>query len=423
MTAVIKNITRVLTVCIILQLPLPCFVSAMKASNMVMIESQQKIFLPVSDRVLLQDPDEDDTLESFYRLQIKNQEYRITILVVALALVSIFAVFVFVLYQRNRKINNLLLQKNEEIERQHQSNDEIKQMLEQKKQEVEKQSNELRETTTELKWQTENALRLYDEIEQQKKEMTDSILYAKRIQTALLPETALINEILNDYFVLFRPRDIVSGDFYWVSAKSGKTIVAVADCTGHGVPGAFMSILGITFLNEITQPENIHMDTILNQLREQVMDALKQTGKDMGNKDGMDMAICMIDWENARIEYAGANIPLFVIRNSGKPSAELVEIHADRMPIGFYETQLKPFTKHVIPISSGDAIYMFSDGFCDQFGGAELKKFKKKNLKKLLIDINGLNMTKQKAELKQTLNNWQGDLPQVDDILMLGIRI
>ncbi len=364
-----------------------------------------------------------DPIEFFYRSRLKDMEIWITILAVALVLVSIFAVIVFIYYQKNKKTHNLLLQKNEEIEKQQRSNDEIMQMLEQKKREIEQQSYELHETTTELKWQTENALRLYDEIEQQKKEMTDSILYAKRIQTALLPETSLINEILNDYFVLFQPRDIVSGDFYWVSAKTGKTMVAVADCTGHGVPGAFMSILGITFLNEITQNDNLHVDSILFQLREQVIKALKQTGKDWANKDGMDMALCIIDWENARIEYAGANIPLFLLRNPSGTASELVEVNANRMPIGIYENSTKPFTRHVVPIAPGDSIYMFSDGFCDQFGGSELKKFKKKNLKKVLTEIHSLSMTEQKKILKQTLDHWQGDLPQVDDILMLGIKI
>jgi serine phosphatase RsbU (regulator of sigma subunit) len=337
--------------------------------------------------------------------------------------VSIIAVVAFLLFRKNRKTQKLLYQKNEEIERQRSSNDEIMHMLEQKQQEVEQQSRTLAETSTELQWQTENALRLYDEIEQQKQDITDSIQYAKRIQTALLPERTFINEILNDYFVLFRPRDIVSGDFYWVSAKTEKTMVAVADCTGHGVPGAFMSILGITYLNEIAQNDNMHADTILNQLREQVIKSLKQTGKDLENKDGMDMALCIIDWENARIEYAGANISLLLLRNSPTAADELIEVNADRMPIGIYENATKPFTRNTIPVMSGDSFYMFSDGYCDQFGGPDLKKFKKKNLKKLLSEIHTLSMTEQKKRLKQNLEKWRGDLPQVDDILMMGIKI
>ena len=359
----------------------------------------------------------------FSQSKLPDLETQIMILTVALIVVSIIAAVAIFLYYKNRKNQSLVLQKNEEIEKQRRSNNEIMQMLEQKKQEIEQQSLALYETSTELQWQTENALRLYDEIEQQKQDITDSIQYARRIQTALLPEKTFINEILNDYFVLFRPRDIVSGDFYWVSAKTEKTMVAVADCTGHGVPGAFMSILGITFLNEIAQNDNLHADTILNQLREQVIKSLKQTGKDLENKDGMDMALCIIDWENARIEYAGANIPLVLLRSTSSSPDELIEVSPDRMPIGIYEHTTKPFTRHTIPVLSGDCIYLFSDGFCDQFGGSDLKKFKKKNLKKMLTEIHTLSMTEQKKRLKQILDKWRGDLPQVDDILMLGIKI
>jgi len=365
-------------------------------------------------------PDDVNSIEIFYQTQIKVLEIRITILVAALVVISIILVVIFLKYLKNKRSR---IQNHQKIEEQQRSNDEIIQMLEQKKREVEQQSLELSATSTELKWQTENALRLYDEVEQQRKEMTDSILYAKRIQTILLPEKAFINEILNDYFVLFQPRDIVSGDFYWINAKKEKTMVAVADCTGHGVPGAFMSIMGINFLNTVAQDDNLHADTILNQMREQVINALKQTGKVLENKDGMDMAMCIIDWGNARIEYAGANIPLFLLRSTPDLSPDLIEVRADRMPIGIYELVAKPFTRHTIPIMPGDCIYMFSDGYCDQFGGPELKKFKKKNLTKLLSEIHTLSMTEQKKRLKRNLDNWRGDLSQVDDILMLGIKI
>ena len=351
---------------------------------------------------------------------IRTLEMRIHILLAILVLMSIVLVVIFLQYLKNKRSR---IQNHQKIEEQQRSNEQIMQMLEQKKYEIEQQSLELHETSTELKWQTENALRLYDEVEQQKKEMTDSIVYAKRIQTVLLPEKAFINEILNDYFVLFQPRDIVSGDFYWISAKKEKTLVAVADCTGHGVPGAFMSIMGINFLNTIVQNDSLHADMILNQLREQVIKTLKQTGKEMENQDGMDMALCIIDWENARIEYAGANMPLILVRSTASSPNELIEVSADHMPIGIYETVAKSFTRQLIPIMPGDSIYLFSDGYCDQFGGDNLKKFKKKNLKKLLSDIHSLSMTEQKKILVRNLEDWQGDLPQVDDILMLGIKI
>ena len=336
-------------------------------------------------------------------------------------MMSIIAVVFMFLYLRNKKF--LKHQNKKLVEEESRAKESIMQMLEQKKLEVERKSLELSETGIELQWQTENALRLYDEVESQKKEMTDSIEYAKRIQTVMLPEKGLINEILNDYFVLFEPRDIVSGDFYWISAKKEKTMVVVADCTGHGVPGAFMSILGITFLNDIVQNDNLQADAILNLMREQVIKALKQTGKDLENKDGMDMALCIIDWGNARIEYAGANIPLILFRSTLNLQHELIEVSPDRMPIGIYASVPRPFTRQTIPIMPGDSIYMFSDGYCDQFGGPNLKKFKKKNLIKLLSEIHTLDMTEQKKRLKKNLDDWMGDLPQVDDILMLGIKI
>ena len=365
-------------------------------------------------------PDDINAMEIFSQTQIRALEIRLTILMAAFILMSIIVVVIFFLYQKSRRSRIL---NNQKIEEQQRSNAQIMQILEQKKQEIEQQSLELYETSTELKWQTENALRLYDEVEQQRKEMADSIVYAKRIQTVLLPEKSFMNEILNDYFVLFQPRNIVSGDFYWLNAKKEKTMVAVADCTGHGVPGAFMSIMGINFLNTIAHDDNLHADTILNQMREQVIGSLKQTGKILENKDGMDMALCIIDWENARIEYAGANIPLILLRSTPETPNELIEIRADRMPIGIYEQVVNDFTRHTIPIMPGDAIYMLTDGYCDQFGGPELKKFKKKNLIKLLSEIHKLSMTEQRKRLKRNLDKWRGDLPQVDDILMLGIKI
>jgi len=342
------------------------------------------------------------------------------VLMAIVVLMGVVVTIVLFFYKKNRKLHKKMLK---EIDDNQQANYEISQMLAEKMQEMEQQARDLFETSAELQWQTESALRLYEEVESQKKEITDSIQYALRIQTILLPEESSINEILNDYFILFRPRDIVSGDFYWVNAKLNKTVVVVADCTGHGVPGAFMSLLGITFLNSIVRDDNLQADMVLNQMREQVITSLRQTGKELENKDGMDLAMCIIDWENSRIEYAGANISLLLLRKTEDNPHEMTEIRADRMPIGIYEQVVNDFTRHTIPIMPGDAIYMLTDGYCDQFGGPELKKFKKKNLIKLLSEIHKLSMTEQRKRLKRNLDKWRGDLPQVDDILMLGIKI
>ena len=344
------------------------------------------------------------------------------ILIVAFVLMLTIVVIVLFLYQKDSKER---IKAKKEIEDKQQANSEISQMLAAREQELEQKSQALSEIKNELEWQTENSLRLYEEVDAQKKEMTESIEYAQKIQTVLLPEDKFINEILNDYFVLYLPRDIVSGDFYWVNSKRNKTIVVVADCTGHGVPGAFMSLLGITFLNSIMQNENNpRADLILNRMRENVIKALKQTGKALENKDGMDMAICIIDWENVRIEYAGANISLLLLRSTSESPHELIEVRADRMPIGLFGTEdFKPFKCHYIPITSGDSIYIFSDGYCDQFGGTDLKKFMKKNLIMMLSKIHNLNMAEQKKIIQQTMDDWKGDLPQMDDILMIGIKI
>jgi serine phosphatase RsbU (regulator of sigma subunit) len=162
---------------------------------------------------------------------------------------------------------------------------------------------------------------------------------------------------------------------------------------------------------------------VLNQMRDQVISSLRQTGKELENKDGMDLAMCIIDWENSRIEFAGANISLMLLRRTSSNPHEMIEVRADRMPIGLFGNEIRPFTQHIIPITLGDSIYMYSDGYYDQFGGEELKKFKKKNLTKMLSEIHTLSMSEQKTIVTQTFDDWKGDLPQVDDVLMVGIKI
>lgn len=255
-------------------------------------------------------------------------------------------------------------------------------------------------------------------LEYQKKEIEDSIRYASRIQSAVIPSDKTCHEIFPESFVVFRPLNIVSGDFYWVSKVGDKTIYTAADCTGHGVPGGFMSMLGIAFLNEIVNKDNITSpDQILNHLREKVIHALQQHGISGEARDGMDIAIVTIDSREARLEYAGAYNPLIMIRNG-----EITETSGEKMPIGIYE-KMHPFTKHEIIINKGDMFYMFSDGYEDQFGGADGKKFKAKRLKNLLLEIHGKSMLTQKEILEETFDEWKGDLPQVDDVVVVGLSI
>ncbi len=284
------------------------------------------------------------------------------------------------------------------------------------------------------------------EIRKQKEELTDSIEYASRIQRALLPTGKMLNEEFPKHFILFKPRDIVSGDFYWMTKVDNKVCVVAADCTGHGVPGAFMSMLGISFLNEIVNKlKIIQSNQILDELRKHIMESLKQTGEaEDETKDGMDMALCVIDKEHKKIQYSGAYNPLYIIR---LPTAEekntirkgeglklprralhndkylLNHVNADKMPIGISEKNLEPFTHNELDLKPGYSIYLFSDGYVDQFGGAFGKKFMTKAFKKLLLEIQDTPMVEQGNILDDKLIEWMGDLDQVDDIIVIGLKI
>jgi serine phosphatase RsbU (regulator of sigma subunit) len=269
----------------------------------------------------------------------------------------------------------------------------------------------VRERTAEIQKQK-------DEIAEQKMEIMDSIYYAQRIQKAVLPADHRIKEAMPEHFILYLPRDVVSGDFYWISTKDDKIIFAVADCTGHGVPGAFMSMLGISFLNEIVnKARRPSAGRILDQLREHVKETLSQSEKG-GTKDGMDIALCVLDHKKMTLQYAGAFNPLYLIRN-----AELIEYKADRMPIGIHVVKESGFIDHTIKLQKGDCIYIFSDGYQDQIGGEKDKKFLSKSLKALLSNVHSQSMQNQKKILHDTIKQWMEGYQQVDDILVLGVRV
>jgi serine phosphatase RsbU (regulator of sigma subunit) len=258
------------------------------------------------------------------------------------------------------------------------------------------------------------------EIEQQKKALNDSLRYARNIQNALFPSINMFRILVPNSFLLFHPKEIVSGDFYWATRKNNKVVVAAGDCTGHGVPGAFMSILGITFLNSIVSgSEQVPAaNIILNMLRENIMKALNQGDEIEGQRDGMDMALCIIDYANNTMQFAGANNALYLIRDS-----QLHEFQPDRMPIGIDAAQEVSFKNNTIPLMQNDMIYMFTDGFADQFGGPLEKKFKYPQFRKLLNKVHSQNVDKQPDLLWQAFNNWRGKIEQVDDILIIGIQI
>ncbi|HAW53340.1 MAG TPA: hypothetical protein DCX54_13595, partial [Flavobacteriales bacterium] len=258
-----------------------------------------------------------------------------------------------------------------------------------------------------------------EEIEQQKLSLTDSILYAKRIQRAMLPSVHQMEHALDDHFVIFWPKDIVSGDFYWLASKGGKTYVTAVDCTGHGVPGAFMSMIGTSLLNKIVNEDNITKPSeVLNAMRLGVFHALNKEGQEESTNDGMDMSFIALDRIKLELEFAGANNPVYIVRNG-----EIIIYKGDKQPVGAFIKEFKPFTNHEIKIKKGDMVYIFSDGFQDQFGGENRTKFMVGKFKKLLTEIGHLSTEDQKAHLEKVYREWKQSVPQVDDIVVIGIRI
>ncbi len=257
-----------------------------------------------------------------------------------------------------------------------------------------------------------------DKIAFQNKNITDSIHYARRIQTALLPTDEMMKQLLGEHFVLYKPRDIVSGDFYWITQKNNKTILVVADCTGHGVPGAFMSILGVAYLTEIVAGQEwFSASEILENLRKNIIQSFPKSGAREETKDGMDLSLCIIDYVGMKLQYAGANNPLLLVRED-----ELITLKADKQPIGLHP-RMDAFNNQELDIKQGDLIYMFSDGYIDQFGGPESKKFMSKPFKSLLLAISMQELDKQKLLLEKAHNEWKGSEEQMDDILVIGFKI
>ncbi|MBG0861260.1 MAG: SpoIIE family protein phosphatase [Bacteroidales bacterium] len=256
-------------------------------------------------------------------------------------------------------------------------------------------------------------------IEDQNREITNSIYYASRIQNALLPPSHELDKLLPSYFVLNKPRDIIGGDYYWLAKKDDKVIAAVADCTGHGVPGSFMSILGITLLNEIVNKSStIRANDILNQLRGNIIKSLHQSRSKDGTRDGIEIALCIINFSNNKLQFSGAFRPLYYISDN-----EMNELSGDNMPIGIYDDEDISFTSKEIIFKKNDIIYLFTDGYVDQIGGAFRKTFRSVNFKKLLLGIHEQPMEEQKRLLEKTIDKWRGDIEQVDDILVVGIKL
>ncbi|MEO6883732.1 MAG: SpoIIE family protein phosphatase [Bacteroidia bacterium] len=274
---------------------------------------------------------------------------------------------------------------------------------------------------------TEEVVRQKEEIELQSqkleilyKHVTDSIRYAKRIQESILPPDKIMAEMLPNSFVLYKPKDIVSGDFYWMQQKGDWVLFSAVDCTGHGVPGAFMSIVAYNILKHaVNSTDEVEPGKILDKLSEGVRETLHQGIEGDSAKDGMDLALCAINYKKMELQYAGAYNPLYIIRNN-----ELIQTKADKFPIGYYASDVeKHYTNHTIKLEKGDCIYIFSDGYADQFGGVNGKKFMVNNFRQLIFNIHQHPIQEQKHLLNKTIEEWRGNHEQVDDIMVIGIKV
>lgn len=272
---------------------------------------------------------------------------------------------------------------------------------------------------------TEQVVKQKEEIEVKTKELetlytqvTDSIHYAKRIQEAILPPQSFIKEVIPNSFVLYKPKDIVSGDFYWMDKKNGWSYFAAVDCTGHGVPGAFMSIVGHNLLKDtLKNTNNVSPAEIMNTLNEGVANTLHTTSEKQ-TKDGMDMALCALNYDTLELQFAAAFNPLYLVRNG-----ELIQYKADKFPVGAFVGEKQSFNNNVLQLQKDDIIYIFSDGYADQFGGPKGKKYMAGNFRELLLKISSLSINEQKVALDKTIEEWRGNLEQVDDVLVIGVKI
>ncbi len=265
-----------------------------------------------------------------------------------------------------------------------------------------------------------------NQIAEKNQNITDSINYAKRIQQSFLTSEKVINDILKEHFILFKPRDIVSGDFYLAFDLPDRTIIVCADCTGHGIPGAFMSLIGVSILNEISRSQTVlQTSKILDELRNKIIEALNPDKSETGGKDGMDISLISIFKESkndeVKINFSGANNSMYLATQING-AVELTEFKGDKQPVG-YQTIMSPFTQKEIIARKGDIIYLFTDGYADQFGGSKGKKFMSKQLKHQITFIYHLPMDQQKTYLDDMFKNWHGNLEQVDDVTVIGVKL
>jgi serine phosphatase RsbU (regulator of sigma subunit) len=309
---------------------------------------------------------------------------------------------------RSEKLYQEVLKKTENLE-------EANVNLEHKTHEIEAQRDEILS-------QRDLVIEQNQHIEKQNRSVADSITYAQKIQQAVLPNFDNLKfkqKYLSDSFIIYKPKDQVSGDFYWADEINGNLIVAVADCTGHGVPGAFLSMLGVSFLNEIiNRQKELSPGQILDRLRRYVKDTLNQTGERFEARDGMSMGLVIINPEKKTLQYAGAYIPLYLYRNK-----HCTILKADRNPIGIHYKEIEAFTNHTINLEKNDSLYLFTDGYADQFNTSGKEKFKISRFKNLLSDISDLPLSEQKIILEKSFIEWKGENEQIDDVTIVGLKL
>ncbi len=315
--------------------------------------------------------------KKFQAAEIKQHKFTRNLVTTGLVIVVLFSVLVFMSLQKNKKAHKIISLQKKEVERQ-------KHLVEEKHREI-----------------------------------TDSINYAERIQRSFLATKEQLDENLKEYFVLFQPKDVVSGDFYWShQLPNGRFILVTADSTGHGVPGSIMSLLNTSSLERAVELGITEPAEILNHTRKTIIERLKKDGSLKGGKDGMDCSLISFNKDKSKVVYSAANNPIWIIRNN-----EIIELPADKIPVGKHDRDTVSFTQHEINLQKGDMIYTLTDGFPDQFGGPKGKKFMYKKLKEVLLDISGFPLHEQNDFLKNSLKDWMGDTEQVDDITLIGIRV
>ena len=420
----------------------------------------QKLFIQVKDSILnaetskqineLQTKYESEKKQKEIELLNKDKELQKTEIkrqttqkyaLIAGIVFMIFLSLIILKSYRDKRLANIQLKKlNNEINEQKTEIEEKNEELHQQNEEITTQRDEIEAQRDEISGQRDLVMEQKEQLEKIHKEVKDSINYAQRIQEAVLPMDETSRSVLGKHFILFKPRDVVSGDFYWFTQKENQLFIAIADCTGHGVPGAFMSMLGISFLNEIMSHNTVQTPAqILEEMRHYVISSMQQHATDdkakaLSMKDGMDMALISIDKDTFKMQFAGANNPVYIVK-SQKPNVEsselsnfqtldfqLTELKPDKMPIAIH-LNMSPFTNQEVQLAKGDSIYLFSDGFADQFGGKHGKKLMYKTFKELILSNFNKPIEEQGPILEKALENWKGRFEQTDDIIVMGIKL